>query len=159
MAKLAVPAARPDDPGFSMIELLVVILVIGVLAAIALPSYLGQRDKAHQAGEKADARSVAAEIETFFVDAHRYPQAGDLSWSAGPRTIDFPGDGGVHLSPNNEARIVSDVDAGHGFCVEVRNAMTAVTAVFESEGGLRHVGAGAACSSAYEHTVLAYPAG
>lgn len=58
-----------DQKGFTLIELLVVILIIGILAAIAIPSFLNQRDKANDADGKATARSAQTAMETYLTDS------------------------------------------------------------------------------------------
>jgi type IV pilus assembly protein PilA len=58
--------------GFSLIELLVVILIIGILAAIALPAFLGQRSKGQDSSAKSAARNLVSGMESYYATNKTY---------------------------------------------------------------------------------------
>jgi prepilin-type N-terminal cleavage/methylation domain-containing protein len=68
---------HPEN-GFSLIELMAVILVMGILAGIALPNFLGQKEKAEDVTAKADARSVVVALESCFTDTQSYEECDTL---------------------------------------------------------------------------------
>jgi type IV pilus assembly protein PilA len=59
---------RHQEGGFTLIELLVVIIIIGLLAAIAIPLYLAQRGRAHEAAVESDARNAGSAYTSCFTD-------------------------------------------------------------------------------------------
>lgn len=57
-----------DERGFSLIELIVVLIILGVLAGMAIPVLLLQRAKARDTSTRADVNTLAKEVATYFVD-------------------------------------------------------------------------------------------
>ena len=71
-----------SESGFTLVELLVVMLILGLLAAIAIPSFFNQRDKARDADAKTQARTAQTAMETYATDHN-----GDYDSDGGATTV------------------------------------------------------------------------
>ncbi len=60
------------EQGFTLIELLVVIIIIGILLAIAVPSYLGFKDRAANNAAKSNLRAAVPSAEAYYSDNGTY---------------------------------------------------------------------------------------
>ena len=71
---------RGNSEGFTLIELMIVIAIIGILAAIAIPNFIAYRDKAFCSRAEADGQNVLAALASYFSEPNntQMPDVDDL---------------------------------------------------------------------------------
>lgn len=89
-----------NSKGFTLIELMIVIAIIGILAAIAIPNFIAYRNKAYCSSTESDAQNIAAAIADYFADP---------SHNTTPNLSDVGGQ--TLLSPLNTATITGPMNS------------------------------------------------
>ena len=118
-------SARTGERGFTMVELLVVILIVGILAMIALPTFIGQRMKGEDTEAQTTVRTVATALATYHTEHDTY----DATRAELVKVEPAVGEATAHLA------VVGDADS---FTITERSASdTEFTMERESDGEIR----------------------
>jgi type II secretory pathway pseudopilin PulG len=113
-------------------------IIIGILAAIAIPIFLNQRGSAYEASLKSDLRTYANELESYNTDYQSYPTSGFVQATGGVLTI-AAGDT-VRVSAGNTFTYVPS-STGKAFCLVAANANSPRPWEYISDqGGLQPAG-------------------
>lgn len=70
---------KKRSQGFTIVELLIVIVVIGILALLVITTYSGIQQKARNSKRSADVKSLQTQIEAFYQDKGYYPSRADMN--------------------------------------------------------------------------------
>ena len=94
---------QENEEGFTLIELMVVVLIIAILLAIAIPTFLGARNRANDRAAQSSIRNALTAAKVLFTDQQDYTAATTTTLSAEEPSLQFVASG----APSTTAKMVS----------------------------------------------------
>jgi type IV pilus assembly protein PilA len=121
-----------DEEGFTLIELMVVVLIIAILIAIAIPTFLGARSRAQDRAAQSSLRNTVTAAKALYTDNEDYASATDAALAAGEPSLSFvagnaASDDPLEVSSTEGASVSEEFHAAamskSGTCWMVRDAV------------------------------------
>ncbi len=116
---------KSGQKGFTLIELMIVIAIIGILAAIAIPQFSAYRERGYQASMKADANSIRIAEEAYYVDKNIYTSS----------ATDLTNFGFKNYSDGNSGTITVTAGPPATFTVAMASTKTSKAVTYNSSTG------------------------
>jgi len=138
---------KQNNKGFTIVELLIVIVVIGILAALVITTFTGIQQRARNTERQTDIKALHSQVEAYYAQNSRYPTLDDLN-STNFRSTNMKGlDGEALKDPKGTAQTLVAAPAadaysyavtatGGGACDNSANDCVAytLTATYEGDG-------------------------
>ena len=114
---------KRKQQGFTIVELLIVIVVIGILAALVITTFTGIQKKARDTERTTDIKALHGQIEAYYAQNQYYPVLADVT------TTNLKGlDGGALVDPKGGSLVAGTGDSSHyGYKVTQSDGSTACT--------------------------------
>ena len=141
---------RPDrgDEGFTLVELMVVVLIIAILIAVAIPTFLGARTRAQDRALHSELRNSLTAAKVFYTDNEHYgfaqadlqavhanvsfvagsnPPVGQVGFVVLPNTLGWPDQAAIFIGQSRSGTWYCLADEASGGNVGTRYGESAVT--------------------------------
>lgn len=113
---------KKRSEGFTIVELLIVIVVIGILAALVITTYSGIQAKARNSKRQTDVQAVQTQLEAYFAQNGHYPSLADMN-SASWRTTNMKSlDSGALQDPQGASATLVTSPAAKSYAYAVTNS-------------------------------------
>jgi type IV pilus assembly protein PilA len=151
MMKARLAGRREDEDGFTLIELMVVVLIIAILIAIAIPTFLGARQKAQDRAAQSNLRNALTAEKVYYTDVQVYGTAAQIAATDIEKSLNFV----AALGAFNAKDVRVDIQTVTvGVTTNVLAGIVCLTANSQSSAvfGLKDISAGTNAGTWYSRT-------